>query len=103
MELTYTVEEDTVALEDMVSYDVFIVRAHRADSPNSVGYVTLNRENREALELYVSTDYRRQGIATRLWAYAREHYDAQHSTDRTVDGQAWALSLGVELPRWVRM
>ena len=58
-------------------------------------------------ELYyikVPAEYRRQGIATRLWEAAKEHARKfglpipTHSQYRTDEGDAWAKSLGDELP-----
>ena len=58
-------------------------------------------------ELYyikVPAEYRRQGVATRLWKSAQEHAresglpSLTHSQYRTNDGDSWAKSLGEELP-----
>ena len=58
-------------------------------------------------ELYyikVPAEYRRQGIATRLWEAAKEHARKfglpipTHSQYRTDEGDAWAKSLDEELP-----
>jgi hypothetical protein len=58
-------------------------------------------------ELYyikVPPEYRRQGIATRLWEAAKEHARKfglpipTHSQYRTDEGDAWAKSLDEELP-----
>jgi len=58
-------------------------------------------------ELYyikVPVEYRRQGIATRLWKSAQDyatHFGLpalSHSQYRTNEGDAWAKSLGENLP-----
>ena len=58
-------------------------------------------------ELYyikVPVEYRRQGLATKLWKSAQEHAresglpSLTHSSYRTNEGDAWAKSLGEKLP-----
>lgn len=55
--------------------------------------------------VYVSTEYRRSGIATALLDAARayaEHYGIptpRHSSERTAEGDAWARALGAEPAR----
>jgi GNAT superfamily N-acetyltransferase len=58
-------------------------------------------------ELYyikVPVEYRRQGIATQLWKSAQQYAlhsglpTPSHSEYRTNEGDAWAKSLGEELP-----
>lgn len=58
-------------------------------------------------ELYfikVPAEYRRQGIATKLWEHAQEHARSFnlppliHSEYRTNEGDAWAKSFGEKLP-----
>lgn len=57
----------------------------------------------EILHLWVQTGLRRQGLATRLYRRAQlmTHDFLQHSEWRTTDGEAWAQSLGEQLPKWV--
>jgi hypothetical protein len=58
-------------------------------------------------ELYyikVPVEYRRRGLATRLWKSAQEYAlhsglpSLIHSSYRTKEGDAWAQSLGEKLP-----
>lgn len=62
-------------------------------------------------ELYyikVPAEYRRQGIATKLWEHAQEHARSlnlpalTHSEYRTDAGDSWAKSLGEKLPPRIR-
>lgn len=64
-----------------------------------VGTISWDIESGEVVELIVHQDYRRQGIATKLWVLAKKS-GAVHSEWRTKEGQAWALSLGEQLPKW---
>ena len=48
-------------------------------------------------------DYRRQGLATKLWNYAKSQSamgipEPQHSRTRTKEGEEWAKKIGGELP-----
>jgi GNAT superfamily N-acetyltransferase len=48
------------------------------------------------LHIWTDPDYRRQGIASRLWEYAQSLDGVtkpRHSRDRTRDGKAWVASL----------
>lgn len=52
--------------------------------------------------------YQRQGLATKLWNYAKERSDMgipepQHSSMRTRAGEAWAKKIGGELPQRGRL
>ena len=51
-------------------------------------------------DVWVANDYRRNGIATAMWAIAEELLGIRprHSTNRTPEGEAWAQSLGEKLP-----
>lgn len=54
--------------------------------------------------IWVAEDYRRQGIATKLWEFAELfQYEPKHTAERTIDGNEWAKSLNQELPEWVRV
>lgn len=53
-------------------------------------------------------DYRRQGLATKLWNYAKERSDMgipepKHSSARTKEGEEWAKKVGGELPKRGRL
>jgi GNAT superfamily N-acetyltransferase len=54
--------------------------------------------------LVVTPEYRRRGIATGLWAAAHAYAERyglpapRHSEERSDDGDAWARSVGGELP-----
>ena len=58
----------------------------------------------EVLALETHPKYRRQGLATKLWNYAKLRSDIgiptpKHSTARTRQGEAWAKKVGGELPK----
>jgi ribosomal protein S18 acetylase RimI-like enzyme len=55
-----------------------------------------NRRPRGEVQ-YIETNpgFRRKGIATAMWRYAREHCEEKprHSRTRSADGRAWVASL----------
>jgi GNAT superfamily N-acetyltransferase len=61
--------------------------------------------NGELYYIKVPEQYRRKGIATRLWNAANDYTKANnlpkltHSEYRSNDGEAWARSFNVELPK----
>lgn len=63
----------------------------------------------EITTLSVPYDKRRQGVATALWHRAHQLSAERgitppvHSRKRTEEGNAWAKSVGGELPRWTRV
>lgn len=64
-----------------------------------VGLLTWDRGTHEVEMVYVPEDYRRRGIGRELWEYAKtKEPGLQHSSDRTNDGDAWARSVGGEVP-----
>ena len=64
-----------------------------------LGY-KMNNGSRKIRNIFVKPEFQRQGIATALWNYAVENnLKPQHSVDRTNEGDAWAKSLGVRLPK----
>lgn len=80
------------------------VKAYDGDA--FVGNLSWHPHTGEISDLYVRPDYRRQGIATKMWNHA--YYSAtqglkiiapQHSASRTTLGDRWARSVGGKLPR----
>lgn len=72
----------------------------------TVGQISWSpREDGRIRDVYVQPAFRRQGIATRLFEKA-QHLSTQfddvmspkHNASRTVSGDAWAKSVGGELP-----
>jgi len=100
-EITYFHTQSIVKLEDNAKHDVGKLEAFQDDF--RVGLMHWDMVTGECLTVFTHQGYRRQGIATRMWSYAREIYGVEHSRERTVDGQAWALSLGEILPPWSRV
>jgi GNAT superfamily N-acetyltransferase len=45
-------------------------------------------------EILVHPHYRRQGVASALWAYVNITVPLCHDDDRTDDGEGWALAVG---------
>jgi len=70
------------------------------DDGCTIAKIQWNHDTGEVIDLFVKSAYRREGWATRLFRFAQAGYDVKHSKQRTRDGQAWALSLGEELPDW---
>lgn len=65
--------------------------------------------NKHVLNIGVSADQQRRGVATALWNEAHRLAGEvqripkpKHSPDRTNAGDAWARSVGGRLPRRVR-
>lgn len=47
----------------------------------------------------VAHDHQRQGIATLMWKFLVEHgQQPRHSSVRTYEGNAWASTIGAEVP-----
>lgn len=70
-----------------------------------VGWLNLGASGQIA-DISVHHEHRRQGIATALWNHAVHHANStggdvpwpEHSMNRTDAGDAWAHSLGEDLP-----
>jgi GNAT superfamily N-acetyltransferase len=98
-------------LEDGIEADCFELRYLHDEEVDALGQPLLlgrivwttgyTEAEPEVIDIFVHQDYRRRGIATALWHEAHV-YDPKlvHSEMRTIDGQAWALSLGEPLPTW---
>lgn len=97
----YRITRERQRLEDMREVDVTTMTAYKRDV--NVGRIQWVTETGEIVHLYVPRDCRRQGIATRLYQAASKENLVRHSHQRTDDGQAWALSLGDQLPTWDRV
>lgn len=91
----YEVED---AFIDGIICDVFGIRLVGRNGVD-LAHVEWDRDTGECMRLWVHPSRQREGIATRLWREAQGR-GAVHSKDRTLVGQAWALSLGDELPPW---
>jgi hypothetical protein len=80
------------------------VTAKQGDLP--VGELEwFSRGNNAVSNVYVREDFRRQGVATRMWDTAHEAASStrgvkppKHSKDRTNAGDAWAKSVGGRVP-----
>ena len=66
-----------------------------------VGYLCLSsarpyfNDSRVVLMIEVEPPYRRQGIATQLWQYAKDNgFNPIHEIEKTKDGKAWAEAVG---------
>jgi len=68
------------------------------------GYLVWDNDSGLVLDLWVRDDRQRLGVASALWEMAQRTAEANgwheplHAGDRTEDGDAWARSLGGELP-----
>lgn len=71
----------------------------------SMGFMQWSDKTGEVTHIAVLGDKRRQGVATALWNRAQELAAEKgitaprHSSKRTEAGDAWAKSVGGELPR----
>jgi GNAT superfamily N-acetyltransferase len=74
----------------------------------SKGWMQWDDKTGELQHIFTNWDERRQGIATQMWNRAQRLASERgitapvHSKMRTNDGNAWAKSLGVELPKRTR-
>lgn len=74
-----------------------LLAAENSDG-KEIGYMVLGKNGR-ILELEVLPDFRRQGVATRLWNEAKlAGLNPQHDSWRSPAGDAWAASVGGEIP-----
>lgn len=75
----------------------------------SLGFMQWDDKTGEVTHIAVPYDRRRQGVATALWHRAQQLSEERgitppvHSRRRTEEGNAWAKSVGGELPRWTRV
>jgi hypothetical protein len=54
---------------------------------------------REVKDIRVGEPFRRKGVATGMWNYAKaQGFNPEHSDSRTKDGDAWAASTGDYVP-----
>jgi len=84
LDLTFTVEEETVILA--------LHPEHGGVGTMSLG--DLHEDGRRITELFVRPKFQRQGVATAMWEFAiREGLNPVHSSDRSADGDAWAMSV----------
>jgi GNAT superfamily N-acetyltransferase len=72
-----------------------------------VGYLKWHTETEDdgtVLDVFVSDGHRRQGVATVLWQVAHEIAVERgwplpkHSSERSIEGDAWARAVGGDLP-----
>ena len=93
---TYRICRERTRLEDLREVDVTTLMAYQGDV--NVGRIQWVSDSGEIVHLYVTRESRRQGVATRLFHKSSREYGVTHSGQRTRDGEAWARSLGTELP-----
>lgn len=63
-----------------------------------LGTMELGKFN-EVKDIRVGEQFRRKGIATGMWNYAKQQgLNPEHSDSRTKDGDAWAASTGDYVP-----
>lgn len=82
------------------------IESHDPDSPKNerMGRIEWHAKTGEILNLQVSREYRRQGVANTLFHEARKAAREQnilepvHSKDRTDMGDSWAKQTGTEVP-----
>lgn len=76
---------------------------------NQVGSLSWHPKSGRVMGVEVNREYRRQGIASRMWDEAHRAASRStrvirptHSADRTDSGDAWARAVGGTLPRRVK-
>lgn len=80
---------------------------HDKKSGKIVSNLTLDEEGKvQGVETH--PEFRRQGLATKLWDYAKSRSDIgipepKHSSMRTREGEAWAKKIGGDLPKRGRL
>jgi len=89
-----------VVIEDNSTHRVHVLTLSVDDDVSDahmIAKIEWDMDDGEVLHLWVSADYQRRGLATRLWRAAQPR-GARHSAARTKDGERWARSLGEALP-----
>lgn len=95
-----------------ISYDTFDAGGskplHRLQARNATGFTvgSMLWDSRQIRGLNVIPEAQRRGVATSLWnkghqlaAETKGIPQPKHSSDRTIEGSAWARSVGGRLPR----
>jgi hypothetical protein len=82
------------------------VRAYGGPTASELGMIMWHHKTGEIGNIAVSSEVRRQGVATSIYRHAqgvasetRGVPSPRHSSDRTTAGEGWARSLGERLPR----
>jgi ribosomal protein S18 acetylase RimI-like enzyme len=86
-------------VEDVIGH-LFIV-ARRENEKEIIGYLKLGaarpfQDDARIVEMVeVESEYRRQGIASALWRFAKDNgYKPVHEIEKTEDGVAWSEAVG---------
>ena len=85
--------------EDINEHEIM---AH--DNSGQLGRLLWNADDGEISHVYVGDKLRRRGIATDMWneahseALYRGIIDPEHSSRRSQEGDAWAKSIGGDIP-----
>ena len=81
-------------------------RVEAIEDGQPVGHLDWHMKTGHVLKVEVNEEHRRQGVATGLWQQAqtaasgtRSVVKPKHSSERTVEGDAWAKSVGGPVPR----
>ena len=75
------------------------------NQPDFMGQMSWHPKTGEILSLEVKEQHRRKGVATSLYNYAnqvasdKELVSPKHSATRTPEGDAWASSVGGNVPK----
>lgn len=78
-------------------YGEFLVSATHPEHGH-VGHMRIGAFH-QVRDIMVNEDFRRKGIATGMWNYAKaQGLNPEHSDIRTDEGEKWAKSTGDELP-----
>ena len=81
-----------------------IIAEHPSEN-EPVGFLTWSNDDGEILDAHVAPEHRRKGLATAMFRHANKVAVEnrltfpQMSENRTDDGELWAKSLGVDLPK----
>ena len=92
-----------------IAYHHYFTRQHPhffilSDKKSGKMLANMNLDAKGKLQgIETHPDYQRQGLATKLWNYAKSQSDIgipepKHSDARTKAGEAWAKKVGGELP-----
>lgn len=99
-----TIEKQVIAYTEDGRHNVEVNKMLLMLEGIEIARLLWEAENAEIYALWVDERFRRTGIATMLWNEAQKHSTPPaHSTNRTDDGEKWAISLGAELAPRVKV
>ena len=96
-------EKQTIAFTEDGRTGVQVLKLQLRIDNELIGHLVWEVSTGDIYKLWVQSAHRRKGYATELWNEAQQYeIKPKHSAWRTDSGEAWAISIGGELPPRLR-